>query len=179
MKKMLKLALLACLVLPASRAQAAYFRLIGPGNWGMYDGALFSTRGIEKTQNTTLVPIVTHSTKDGSILPQAWQDAGYAEAWTPFALGGSEGGQNATLNFGPILNIGPVLQAFLLNNVIPNSAVNLRSHLTPTPGSAGFDVTFAFGAMLNAAAVQHGVLLPINRWWDEPVKFYAGPKLRF
>lgn len=179
MKKMFIIIGTALALLSVAKVNAnPYFRLIGPGNYGLYDGALFSTKGIKQTQNTTLVPLVTHSTVDGSLLPQPWVDAGYAEAWTPFALGGSEGAGNATVNFGPILNVGPVLQTFLLNNVIPTSAVNLRSHFA-TSSSTGFDVTFAAGVMLNAQVIQNGTFMPINRWWSEPFRFYFGPKLRF
>lgn len=160
-----------------------YFRALGPDNYHLYDGALFSSKGgLGATQNTTVLAIFTHSPKDGSLLPQYWVDNGYAEAWTPFVLGGSEGGGNATINFGPLANFGPLFQSAILNGLnalAPTAFPNAKSFLISQKESGKADITFSFGVMLNAALVQNGHFVNIKTAFADPVRYFAGPALHF
>ena len=188
----LLIALLAAAVLAGSPAPARaeqfglkflpdnYFRPIGHKNYHIYDGALFSARhGVDATQNVTVVALITHSGKDGTLLPKAWDR--YAADWTPLALGGAFGGRSANFNFGPIFNVAPpVANAAidLLELVAPDKFANAKSFLRP-PQKDGVDLTFSYGFMVNAEILRNGTFLPFNQWWTEPLRPYAGGALHF
>lgn len=179
----MKKLLLTLLLFPMLAQASPYFRIIGPGNYHVYDGALFSTKDLARTQNTTVGALFTHSTNDGSILPQSWVDAGYAEAWIPLAFGGSFGGGRSTINLGPIFDFGPQLQhglLGLLNWVAPNSLASFKTHLLPATPSSNFDITFSLGIMLNAdAAVDGRFVKTFREAFQDPARYFVGPGLHF
>jgi len=181
--KKLAFAIIAAIAIPTTAIASPYFRIIGPGNYHILDGALFSTKSLARTQNTTVGALFTHSTADGSILPQSWVDAGYAEAWVPLAIGGSFGGTRSTVNLGPILDVGPQLQhglLGLLNWVAPNNLTSLKSHLLPPTPSSNFDITFSMGVMLNADVVIDGrSVKTFKEAFSDPARYFVGPGLHF
>lgn len=168
-------------ILP-DRIKPNYFRFVGPGNYHVYDGALFSAKGLSGTQNATVLALVTHSPADGSLLPPAWTNAGYAETWAPLVIGGCYGNGQASLNPGTLINIGPQLQAALLNGMnylAPDAFPNAKTFLINQAKPGATDITFAFGILPSAQVIQHGTFMPFNKWWGDPVRYYAGPALHF
>ncbi len=164
-------------------AGGPYFRLVGKDNYHVYDGALFSAKGgLDATQNTTVLALATHSTADGSILPDSWVKAGYAETWTPFVIGGSEGGGHGTLNFGPLVNVGPQIQQLIfdvLSTVAPDAFPNAKTFLVNNKASGKADITFSAGVMLNCDLVQNGHFVNAKAAFADPVRYFAGPALHF
>lgn len=184
MKKItLVAAIIATTVAIAAPAKAGpYIRVIGQDNYHLYNGALFTAKGgLSQTQNTTVIALLTHSTRDGSLLPKAWAEAGYGETWAPMVIGGSMGAGRATINAGPLVNVGPQIQrgaVALLNLVTPDHLNNLKAILTPAK-DAKIDVTFSFGAMLNFEWVQNGHFVNLKTGLRDPLRYFAGPAMHF
>ena len=125
------------LALAASQVQATpYFRLIDPAHPTPVLGALVDPINIGNSSAASLLPLVTHSPKDGCLLPSL-----VCEDWTPLAIGGAMSGGKLTFEVAPLANILPWFQSAALA-VAPAKWTGLIKILTP---SADQSVTFSFG----------------------------------
>jgi hypothetical protein len=178
MKKMMFV--LAFMFVAANVKATPYLRLIGPDNYQVADGALFSSKGINQVQNAAVLGLITHSTKDGSLLPLWLQKYVAPEDWM-IGVSVNSGGGNTTADLGLIFNITPQLQGWglsVLNYLAPNSLGNLKSFLQ-TAGTTYPDLNIAIGPMLNLAAIQNGTIEPFDKWALDPLRFFAGGSLKF
>lgn len=132
-----RLPLAALLVLVVAPAFATpYFRPIDPSHPQPVAGALIAPK-LGDSEGAALLPILTHSPKDGCLLPSV-----VCEDWTPLAVGGSLNAGKLTFDVAPLANVLPWMQSGLLA-VVPSSWQGLRKILTPAEGSA--PVTFSAG----------------------------------
>lgn len=164
------LLVLAALCILAVKSMASpYFRFAGQGNWNLSEGVSFSHRDLAKTQNVTMLALITHSEADGSILPQAWVDAGWANAWTPLSVGFGCG-QSTSGKLGSSANMSPAMRTLAIK-------VLEKMHKPTADGLAGLfkampeNLTFAFGPELNAEVIQDGRFMPMNQWWNDPLRW--------
>ena len=162
------LAVLLCL--PCCVGASPYFRPVGSGNWNVGDGVSFSAKSLAQTQNVTMLALITHSTKDGSILPQSMVDAGWADAWTPLSVGFAEGNGTTAARFGCSANLSPTATA-LIKKIIyqasPYYAGKYQALITAMPEN----LTFAFGPGLGLDVIQGGHFAPINHWTNDPIRY--------
>ena len=168
MRRMFLLVVIA-LALSSVASASPYFRFAGAGNWNLSEGVSFSHRDLSKTQNITMLALITHSDKDGSILPQAWVDAGWANDWTPLSVGFGCG-QNTSGKLGSSANISPAARTLVIS-------VLKKMHKPTADGLAGLfesmpaNLSFAFGPELNAEIIQNGRFMPMNQWWNDPLRW--------
>lgn len=113
-----------------------YFRLIDPVHPKPVAGALIDPFSLGNTSVASLLPLVTHSTSDGCILPSI-----ICEDWSPLAVGGSMNAGNITFDIAPIANIVPWVQNAAVA-LIPSSWTGLVKVLKQKSGQA---VTFSIG----------------------------------
>jgi hypothetical protein len=172
--------LAVALVCFCSTAKATpYLRLIGPDNYQVSQGALFSSKNINLTQESTVIGLVTHSTKDGSILPAWLQQYVAPEDWA-IGTAVNYGGGNGSAAIGMVINVSPQLQQWgvtALNYLAPNSMSNVKSFLQTAFSQP--DISVAIGPMLNLEAIQNGTVVPFNRWALDPVRYFAGASWKF
>lgn len=160
-----------------------YFRPIGPGNFHLSDGISFPlTESISDLRNLTLIALATHNNTDGSLLPDSWVKAGYAEAWTPIACGAESGAGSTVVRCGPGLNLGPQLQQGildLLNFTSPNNLQGFKSIFTKTVNSK-VDIEILVSVNYGLKIVADGALLSPNKWWSiHNWSGFFGPGLKF
>lgn len=182
MKTLIAALLLIATTVNANSFKSDYFQFAGPGNYHIYDGALFSGKGLSKTQNGTVIAVVTHSPANGSLLPDSWVNAGYAETWAPLVIGGGFGNGTGNVTFGPLVNIGPQVQALVLNALnyfAPASLPNAKTFLTNQAKPGAVDLTFAFGILPNLVPIQDGHFVNLKTALIDPARYYAGPALHF
>lgn len=129
---------LATLSLAGLARATPYFRipLVNGGNFVTIGGALLAPNNLSQSQVAGMVPLATHSPKDGCLLPQV-----VCEDWTPAAVGASMNAGEITFEIGPIANVLPWMQTGALE-LIPNEWSGIRNVLAPNPGSP---VTFSAG----------------------------------
>lgn len=133
--------LVTALLLIASAAQATpYLRpnagFKDPAHPQLIAGALLDPLSLDKTSGGSMLPVFTHSPKDGCLLPSI-----VCESWTPFAVGGSMNAGKVTLDIGPIANVLPWAQAGALS-IVPAKWDGLVKVLSPSPDQS---VTFSAG----------------------------------
>lgn len=93
-------------VLLASQAQAVpYFRVLDYTHPKPVIGALLDPTALGNTEAASLLPLITHSPKDGCLLP-----AIVCEDWTPLAVGASMNAGKITLDVSPLANVLPWVQ---------------------------------------------------------------------
>lgn len=119
--------LIAVLLLVAVDVQATpYFRLIDVKNPRILAGASIDPEKPGDNEVVSLVPLVTHSHRDGYLVFPG-------EDWSPLAIGGGANGGSYSLVAGPIFNMLPAVQKgslWLLDKLAaPESYTNLRSLL--------------------------------------------------
>lgn len=143
--------IVAGLLFVASVAGAKpYFRLVNPSHPQMVAGALLDPQSLGNSEAASLLPIVTHSTADGCLLPSI-----VCEDWSPLAIGASMNAGKITFDVAPLANVLPWFQSAALA-VIPDKFANVRNVLAPTPGNA---VTFSAGPVFQyRQANNHGYL---------------------
>lgn len=126
----------AILLLASSVAMAnPYFRVIDPKHPQPVAGALIAPK-LGDSSAAALLPIFTHSPKDGCLLPNIT-----CEDWTPFAVGASMNAGKMTFDVAPLANVLPWMTTGLLA-VVPESWEGLRNILKP---GDGVPVTFSAG----------------------------------
>ena len=158
--KKLFIALLAwCAWLPMSIQASPYLR---PGIYKGDDGSLhyqtifgglIDPKDLGNSSGVGLFATVTHSPKDGCILPSI-----VCEDWTPLAVGGAMNAGKVTLDFGPVFNVLPWMQSGALA-ILPASFSATRKMLQPQEGSQS--VTFSGGPMCEYRQVSNDVYFKI------------------
>ncbi len=118
----MKTILTLVLLFAAARSEAAYFRLLDPRHIQQSAAMLYDPAGLDNSMGVTDIAIITHSTLDGSIVPERLQGYLPPEDWSPLALGfgGSLRG-DAVVSAGASVNIAPQIGAMLLKAVDSNS----------------------------------------------------------
>lgn len=107
---------------PSSLWASPYFRRISADNIQQSAGFLYDPRGIESTVGVSEVALITHSTRDGSLIPREWWSWIPPEDWSPLAIGGGgslEG--NAVIDASASVNLAPQIGALLLKGVTSTS----------------------------------------------------------
>jgi hypothetical protein len=100
-------------------------------------GALIDPVHIGQSEAAMLVPLITHSPKDGCLLPSV-----VCEDWTPLAIGGSMNAGKLTFDVAPLANVLPWMQSGL-SHIIPSSWPITKKLLEPSSDSQF--VTFSAG----------------------------------
>ena len=130
----MKKLLLTLMVLAFAPSQASawgfypYFRPLDINHLQPVGGALIDVREIHLSEATGLLPLLTHSPKDGQIFP--W----LAEDWSPLAVGGSVIAGRYTFIVAPLFNVLPVIQA-LAYQMTPDTLPGLQRLFSPTPAN--------------------------------------------
>lgn len=140
MKKMLTAALVLMpkIALASMLGLYPYFRPLDIYHPQPIGGALVDVEDVQKSEGTILLPLLTHSPKDGCMLPSI-----VCEDWTPLAIGASVFAGKWTVTGGPVFNVLPIVQIAALA-VIPNSWAGMRGIV----GSSIPTVTFSAGPNL-------------------------------
>jgi len=133
----MKSLLLALLVLAPAAHATPYFRPIDPAHPQPVAGALIAPAALGDSSGAALLPIFTHSPKDGCLLPSI-----VCEDWTPLAVGASLNAGKITFDVAPLANVLPWMQNGLLA-VTPASWAWAQKILAPAAG--GEPVTFSAG----------------------------------
>ena len=128
--------LLISLILAVPASATPYFRLIDPSHPAPVLGALVDPVHLGNTSAASLLPIFTHSPKDGCLLPSI-----VCEDWTPLAIGASMNGGKVTFDVAPLANVVPWVQNAALA-LTPAKWQGLVKVLTPSGPQA---VTFSCG----------------------------------
>ena len=113
-----------------------YFRPLNYQHPVTVAGALLDPTGLGNSEGAALVPLVTHSPKDGCLLPSV-----VCEDWSPVAVGGSLNEGKLTFDVAPIANVAPWAVRGL-QAVVPTSWSGLQEILAET-GTG--NVTFSAG----------------------------------
>lgn len=130
--------LLALLLLPSCLNASPYFRVIDPAHPEPIAGASLNPRDLKDSRVISLMPLLTHSPKDGCLFPSI-----VCEDWTPIAVGASFNAGKVTLDIAPLTNVLPWFQNGV-KILLPDSWVVTKSVLSPNPDAP---VTFAAGPM--------------------------------
>jgi hypothetical protein len=98
--------LIAALICFGSLAHAApYFRPLDIRHPQPVAGALIDPRNLGQSEVASLLPLLTHSPKDGCLMPSI-----VCEDWTPLAVGASINAGQVTFAAGPLANVLPWMQ---------------------------------------------------------------------
>lgn len=142
---------LAIMLLASSAQASPYFRLIDPTHPRFGAGFLVSPKVPTETMAITDLALITHSTEDGTIVPESWQTFIPPESWTPLQLGFG-GSFNGTLTIAPGMsaNVAPILAALLLHGVSHSSSGAAQAVKTAMEGrdSGGFRLGGALAGVL-------------------------------
>lgn len=123
------------LSIPASASP--YFRLVDYAHPQPVLGALIDPLATGKTSAASLLPLITHSPKDGCLLPSI-----VCEDWTPAAVGASMNSGKITVDVAPLANVLPWMQE-AARAAIPRGWTAIRSVIDYDP--SGDSVTFSAG----------------------------------
>lgn len=135
MKTILSLVIL----LAATRASALpYFRPLDFAHPQPLVGAAIDPTDLRQSRAVSLLPIFTHSPKDGCLLPSL-----VCEDWTPLAVGASLNSGKLTFDVAPLANVLPWMQT-AAGAALPESWTAARRVLAPVDGAP---VTFSAGPM--------------------------------
>lgn len=174
--KKVSLALFAVVAMETVGVASPYFRLMDPNHPYKVAGAYVDVETPGNTSAGTAVALVTHSVRDGCRLPSI-----VCEDWSPVMAGLSYNAGRFQFNVGPAANLTPVAKIGvlrLLKLITGNDTlVGLKGLLGSQPIS-GPDVSMSFGPSLNVAPVEHGVIIPVNKWKGR-FRIFAGAALRF
>lgn len=129
-------AILSLVLLSMSASANPYFRPIDPNHPQVGAGFLISPKDPIKTMAVSDLALITHSTKDGTIIPDSWQGIIPPESWVPLqvGLGGSFSG-SATIAPGASANLAPIIAANLLRGVDHSSSGAAQAVKTALVGS--------------------------------------------
>lgn len=132
----MKLTTLFLVVLAGAAQASPYFRLIDPSHPQPVVGALLAPDNMGDTAAASLLPLVTHSPKDGCLFPKL-----VCEDWTPLAIGASVNAGKLTFDVAPLANVLPWVQA-AAQAAMPEGYNSPVGWLKPSEGQA---VTFSAG----------------------------------
>ena len=127
--------LLALVIAPVSAAP--YFRPIDFAHPQPIVGALVDPTDLGQSSAASLLPIFTHSPKDGCQLPSI-----VCEDWTPLAIGAAINAGKVTFDVAPLANVLPWM-ANAGRAIIASGWTSLRSILNYN--SLGDPITFSAG----------------------------------
>lgn len=169
MKKLL-VVLLGCTLSCKNLYASPYFRLIDPSHPIVSAGVLFDPKDIMNTGVITNIALVTHSTRDGTIVPDKYQGILAPEDWVPVQVGGGYAAGNGVISAGTSVNLAPAVASALLRKVNASSSPILQGAKQALScgysTASGSNIGFAFGPTLVAFPIRNGVILPINKWTD-------------
>lgn len=137
MKKVLLLA--AIMAIGGEAWCSPYFRLLDISHPEPVAGGLIDTKDIKNTSIGSLLPLITHSPKDGCLLPEI-----VCEDWSPIAIGLSANAGKVTFDAGPLFNILPWIGT-AARSMVPNSWGGVQAVLNSPPANSA--VTFSGGPM--------------------------------
>jgi hypothetical protein len=127
---------IALICFATSANATPYFRLLDISHPQPVLGALIDPSAPGNTEAASLIPILTHSPKDGCLLPSV-----VCEEWTPLALGASMNAGKITLDVAPLANVLPWFQKAAIA-VTPAKWQGLIGVLSPSQDKS---VTFSAG----------------------------------
>lgn len=166
--------LLSTLLCFTGNAQAApYFRLLDPAHIHKIIGVSIDPVNTGQSSLVTEIALITHSTRDGCLFP-----AIVCEDWSPLMIGPSYHAGRFAVVFGPVVNLSAVAKIGLLK------AVNLLTGEGEWPDLKGFlapasdGLTTSFGPQLQINPMNHGRMMPLNRWAPAG-RIFAGAALKF
>jgi hypothetical protein len=110
-------------------------------------GALIDPKNLGASEAASLLPLVTHSPKDGCLLPGV-----VCEDWSPLAVGASINAGKITFDVGPIANILPWMQS-AGKAVIPEGWTAVRAVVDYDP--TGDPITFSAGPMFQYRQIDN------------------------
>lgn len=129
--------LTVALVCLGSQANATpYFRIINPAHPQPVVGAMIDPQDLGQSEAASLLPLITHSTRDGCIFPSI-----ICEDWTPLAVGASMNAGKITLNVAPLANVLPWVRLGV-SAITPDSWASVHRMLSENPDQS---VTFSAG----------------------------------
>ena len=137
-------ALMLCVGVSKAEDQK-YFRLMDISHPQMGAGVNFSLVDPGRTSATTDIALVTHSVKDGTIIPASIQPYYPPVAWTPLqlGLGGSFAGDFVG-TIGTSGNLSPTLAAIMLRGVSKSSNPALQALKSALEGSSSGIIRLGF-----------------------------------
>lgn len=139
----MKLTTIVLLLAAGSANAQPYFRPIDLAHPRISAGAYVDPITPGQSAVGSALALVTHSTKDGCLLPTI-----VCEDWTPMAVGFSVNGGHALFGIGPSFNLAPLVKSALLSAVNAVTAEDTYKGLKSSLGSepiTGPDVTMSFG----------------------------------
>lgn len=152
-----------------------YFRWADPAHVYKTAGAYVDPSAPGKSSYGTAVALVTHSPRDGCLLPTV-----VCEDWSPAMAGLSYNAGRFEFNVGPVANAAPAARAGLLGLVRgvtrDDQLTGLKDVLAGAHDVDG--VAIAFGPALNLAPIVRGVILPVTEWAPK-FRIFAGAALKF
>lgn len=168
MKKLFKMVVASWLAyLPMSMAQASpYFRLIDVSRPQVIAGAFYDPANGKGTQAGSAVALITHSPKDGCLLP-----AIVCEDWSPLIIGGTFTGPNKLFAIGPSFNLAPLVNGgllALLNKVTNDGYANELKALLSSSSSQNLKLSLSVTYALAPGQNYKGY-----------IKFFTGPSWQF
>ena len=181
MKSLLLSPVLALTSAPCSAAllPKGYFKLIDLAHPQLSAGALIDPGDLKETLAVTDVAIVTHSNKDGSLIPQSWQSLLPPESWVPLQVGGGGNAGSYIMNIGSSYNFIPVVKNLALKLIDkaakPESFAGLRRALAP---STNQEFALAAGPSIHWDLMEHGEPLSPVRWRGE-FRWFTGAAWKF
>lgn len=158
----MKTLLTAVLLLSATIVNAGpYFRPLDPHHLQYGAGFLVSPKNPLDTTAMMDLALITHSTADGTIVPDNWQSFIPPESWVPLqaGFGGSFQGA-ATVSLGASTNMAPIMAATLFRAVDKNSSQFAQATKTALAGSPKGG--FRLGLALAGLATKDGHFQSLN-----------------
>jgi len=159
--------LVAILLLSAGIADAGYFRFFDPNHPQPAVGAFKNLKTGDGAVGF-LIPVITHSPKDGCLLPSI-----VCLDWSPLAIGAKKRGDTGDIAVGAGFNLLPLVQGLgtkVLDLIVSKPAApGLRELLKPTQSGSTVDIRIS--------------LWPSLLWDTEHHKTYSnifvGPQILF
>lgn len=154
MKKRL-LWLTGLLLVPSLSFASSYFRPIDPSHLQIASGCLIAPKIMSQTSCVTDLALITHSDKDGSIIPESWRSILPPESWVPLQIGvGGNFNGEAVVAPGMSGNLSPVLAGLILRNVNENDGSGLAGVKSFMLGHASYQLRL--GGALQGLWVHEG-----------------------
>lgn len=130
------LLLAAALALATAADAAPYFRPLDFSHPAPVAGVLLAPEAPGQSSGAALLPIFTHSPKDGCLLPSI-----VCEDWSPLAVGASANAGKMTFDVAPIANVLPWVQSAAAA-AVPSDWQGVQRILASSPDHS---VTFSAG----------------------------------
>lgn len=115
-----------------------YLRLIDVRHPKPVIGAMLAPEKLKSSEAASLLPLLTHSPRDGCLFPSI-----ICEDWSPIAVGGSMSSGRLSFEAGPLFNVLPWMQT-AASAATPQSWTAVRSILASNPDSS---VSFSAGPL--------------------------------